>query len=283
MSIRNEIGIEASTQEERFVQRLENLVDVLATGGDYLIKVSEDVFAEMRRRGINIRSSFFISISPSINLGVEVFPRQYRRDGIYERDYAGSFPWVSAGLTLKRITEFASNDINQATFILGRYPVIKLFGQEIGSSPKRIEAEYPWVVVSPNRKVLQLAWDSRYGAKNYRHRRELNGFDIIFNQAESPGVQHYEASVLEPRKWSTTDDNLLGWLASCVADTAVLTLTQDVSWGKDDISVPEHKRKWFQPVARNLTIDIFQKLVNRAKQEKQAQNGFNLAGLLELA
>jgi hypothetical protein len=283
MSYSKEIGINAPTQEERFIQRRKNLVDVLATGGDYLIKVSEDVLAQMRGRGIDIQSSFFISIWPSINSGVEAFPRQYKRGYQFERQYANCFPWVSAGLTLKRITGFASDDINQATFLLGRYPVIKVIGQEIGSDPKEIEAEYPWVVTSPNRKVLQLAWDARYGAKDYKRHGQLKPFEMVFNQKESPGLQHYEETVLEPKKWSTTDKKLLGWLAQSVADAAVLTLTKDVSWGPDDISVPEHKRLRLQPVTPSLTVDIFQKFVNRAKQEKQAQTGSDVVGLLKSA
>jgi len=72
-------------------------------------------------------------------------------------------------------------------------------------------------------------------------------------------------------------------LIPCLVDAAVLTFTQDVRWQSSDVNRAEYIKRSDETKIDNLTSDQFQKLVLRAKQVQQAQNGTDVIGLLGLS
>jgi len=281
MSGRSEIGIQAPTVEERFLQERENLVSLLAEGGDYLIKVFHDVRREMP--GISVSGSFFVSVYPRLNQEVGGFKRQY---GIYPQAkmYRDSFPRVALGLTLER--EICNwEDIDQVKFILGKYPAVKVSGEY---PRQQIEVKYPLVVVSPKSHVLEQLWTNRYGVETFPPRRHplVASFSTVFNQQTDSGFdyKYHETTVLaEPERWSKKNSDLFVWLIPCLVDAAVLTFTKDVRWQSSDVNRAEYIKRSDETKIDNLTSDQFQKLVLRAKQVQQAQNGTDVIGLLGLS
>lgn len=69
----------------------------------------------------------------------------------------------------------------------------------------------------------------------------------------------------------------------CLVDAAVLTFTKDVRWQSSDVNRAEYIKRSDETKIDNLTSDQFQKLVLRAKQVQQAQNGTDVIGLLGLS
>lgn len=220
----NFFGITGVSREERFIQGRENRIRLLAENGDILIKICQEVGG---------RGSFFVAAWPEVRQEEASFPQEYD-NLMFTEDYRVGFPWVEAGLVLK-------NPINQMTIILGRLPAIS---RTIGRSDIKIVADYPLVLVSPNREVLAQIWDRTHKEQFYK----------VFN-SRAYGGQYEQATIV-------STEEQMDLLAQCLIEMAGRTLP------RSDANAEEYDIRYkFKPtVFQDLSREQFQLLIDKAKE-----------------
>ncbi|MFH0943330.1 MAG: hypothetical protein V1810_04105 [Candidatus Beckwithbacteria bacterium] len=265
---------------ERYEQTNSNLRELLATGGGYLLDAYQEV--QEKLHGIQIDSSFFISVWPDARRGERAFLRQIP-EYLLEQEYCNYFPWITTGLVLERGWT-NTQDINQATITFGQYPVVKVQREGWFYPVTRFEVEYPLVVSLPKREVLEPIWNKFYCSKGEScglshtdrvYRTGFQRFSELFSQDVFPGDQYPQATVLDP-KWNNNKDKLFEMLVPCLAAVVGQTFTQSVDWGYREVNRGDERRLG---LSKKYTLKGFQQLVEQIRQDKRAQSNPDVIGI----